>query len=81
MGSRLIKLEEAKFKKPDPHVEVLNDEEVEDLDERDKADYERNKQFENLIAETIAMREKMEKMQPPFTRPKGWMIISMTWGA
>ena len=33
MGSRLTKLEEAKLKKSNPHVEVLNDEEVEDWDE------------------------------------------------
>jgi len=67
MGSRLTKLEEAKLKKP-PHVEVLNEEDREDLDERDKADYERSKQFEKLMAETIAMREKMEKMQLAFRK-------------
>ena len=44
MGSRLTKLEEAKLKKP-PCVEVLDEEEMEDWDERDKADYERNKNF------------------------------------
>ena len=37
MRIRLTKLKEAKLKKP-PHVEVLNEEEVEDWDERDKAD-------------------------------------------
>ena len=36
MGSRLTKLEEAKLKKPNPRVEVLDVEEVEDWDERDK---------------------------------------------
>ena len=34
-------------------------------DEKDKADYERNKQFEKLTTETSAMRE-MEKMQLAF---------------
>ena len=62
MGSCLTKLEESKLKKP-PRLEVLNEEEVEDWDERDKADYERNKKYEKLIAETIVMRKKMEKMQ------------------
>ena len=67
LGSHLTKLEEAKLKKP-PRVNVLNEEEGEDWDERDKADYERNKQFEKLMAETIAMREKMEKMQLTFCK-------------
>ncbi|KAK9997650.1 hypothetical protein SO802_022336 [Lithocarpus litseifolius] len=48
MRSRLTKLEEARLKKPNPHVEVLNDEEVEDWDERDKANYERNNSFGEL---------------------------------
>ena len=43
IGSLLTKLEEAKLKKPNPWVEVLNKEEGEDWDERDKVDYERNK--------------------------------------
>ena len=50
MGSCHTKLEEAKLKKP-PRVEVLNE------DEREKTDYERNKQFEKLTVETIAMRK------------------------
>ena len=70
MGSHLTKLEEAKLKRT-PHVEVLDDEEVEDWDERDKGDYERNKQFEKITAETIAMREKMEKMQLAFCKAQG----------
>ena len=61
MGSRLTKLQEAKLKKPNPRVEVLDEEDGEDQDERDKANYERNKQFEKLKAETVAMRENMEK--------------------
>ena len=52
-------------------VEVLDKEEGEDWDERDKVDYERNKQFEKLTAETIAMREKMEKMQLAFHKAQG----------
>ena len=65
MGSRLTKLEEAKLKKG-THVEIIDDEEGEGWDEKDKADYERNKQFEKLTTETSAMREKMEKMQLAF---------------
>ena len=61
MGSCLTKLEEAKLKKT-AHVEIPNDEEGESWDERDKDDYERNKQFEKLTANTVAMKEKMEKM-------------------
>ena len=41
IGSTLTKLEEDKLKKA-AHVEILDDKEVEDWDERDKADYERN---------------------------------------
>ena len=67
MGSRLTKLEEAKLKKA-AHVEIPDDEEVEGWDERDKVDYERNKQFKKLIAETVAMKEKMEKIQLTFRK-------------
>ena len=70
MGSHLTKLEAAKLRKP-PCVEVLNEEEGEDWDEKDKANYERNKQFEKLMAKTIAMREKMEKMQLAFRKAQG----------
>ncbi|KAK9999021.1 hypothetical protein SO802_018624 [Lithocarpus litseifolius] len=65
MGSHLTKLEEAKLKKA-AHVEIPDDEEVEGWDERDKVDYERNKQFEKLTMETMVMKEKMEKMQLAF---------------
>ena len=65
MGNRLTKLEEAKLKKG-AHVEIIDDEEGEGRDEKDKANYERNKQFEKLTTETSAMREKMEKMQLAF---------------
>ena len=67
MGSRLTKLEEAKLKKA-AHVEIPDDEEVEGWDERDKVDYERNKQFKKLIAEIVAMKEKMEKIQLTFRK-------------
>ena len=70
MGICLTKLEEAKLKKPS-HVEVLDEEQGEDWDERDKADCERNKQFEKFMVETIAMREKMEKMQLAFHKAQG----------
>ena len=65
MGNRLTKLEEAKLKKG-AHVEIIDDEEGEGWDEKDKANYERNKQFEKLTTETSAMREKMKKMQLAF---------------
>ena len=54
MGSRLTRLEEAKLKTI-PRVEVVDDKEVEGWDEKDKVDYKRNKQFEKLMAETVAM--------------------------
>ena len=38
-----------------------DEEEMEEWDEKEKAEFERNKQFEKLLAETVAMREKMEK--------------------
>ena len=68
---RLTKLEEAKLKKPS-HIEINDEEdEMEEWDEKDKAEYERNKQFEKLIEETVAMREKMEKMQVAFHKGQG----------
>ena len=67
MGSRLTKLEEAKLKKA-AHVKIHNFEEMEDWDERDKVDYEKNKQFKKLTTETITIREKMEKMQLSFRK-------------
>ena len=36
-----------------------------------KADYERNKQFEKLTIETVAKKEKMEKMQLAFLKAQG----------
>ena len=59
MGSRLTKLEKSKLKKS-IHVDIHDEDE--DWDERDKDEYESNKQFEKLIADTLAMKEKMEKM-------------------
>ena len=70
-GVCFTKLEEAKLKKTNPRVEDLNAEEVENWDERYKVDYERSKQFEKLMAKTIAMREKMEKMQLAFRKAQG----------
>ena len=53
-------------------MEIHNDEEEdEEWDEKDNVEYERNKQFEKLTAETIAMREKMEKMQLDFHKAQG----------
>jgi len=48
MGSLLTKLEEVKLKKT-AHVEIHDDEDGEGWDERDKVDYERNKQFESSL--------------------------------
>ena len=77
MGGCLTRLEESKLKKPS-HVEIHDDEEeVEEWDEKDRVEYERNKQFEKLNVETIALSEKMEKMQLA-ERHKGWMITSIT---
>ena len=59
MGKCLTKLKVGKLKKP-IHVEIHDEEKGKDLDERDKAKYERNKQFKKLIANTMAMKEKME---------------------
>ena len=67
----LTKLEEAKLKKPS-HIKI-NDEEddIKEWDEKDKAKYERNKQFEKLTRETVAMREEIEKMQLAFRKAQG----------
>ena len=65
MGTCLTKLEESKFKNP-VVVDVNEEEDKEEWDEKDKTDYERNKQFEKLTAENLAMKEKMGKMQLAF---------------
>ena len=67
IGSRLSKLEESKLKKP-VHVEIHDKDEREEWDEKDRADYKRNKQFEKLTADTVAMKEKMEKLQLAFRK-------------
>ena len=68
MGGHLTRLEESKLKKP-PHVEIHDDEEEdEEWDNMDKVEYERNKQFKKLTAETMAMREKTVKMQLAFRK-------------
>jgi len=49
MGGNFTRLEESRLKKPS-HVEINNDEEEEEeWDEKDKVEYERNKQFEKFI--------------------------------
>ena len=63
MGSHFTKLEEAKLKKT-AYVEIHDD-------EKNKADYERNKKFEKLTVDTVAMKEKMEKMQLAFHKAQG----------
>ena len=70
MREYLTRLEEGKLMKP-IHVETRDEDEGEDWDERDKAEYERNKQFEKLTADTVAMKEKMEKMQLAFCKAQG----------
>ena len=66
MGWRLTRLEESRLKKS-TRVEIHDDEEEdEEWDEKDIMEYEKNKQFEKLTVETIAMRENMEKMQLSF---------------
>ena len=70
MGDRLTKLEESKLKKT-IHVDIHDEEEREDWDKRDKAKYERNKQLEKLIVDTVAIKEKMEKMQLAFCKARG----------
>ena len=67
MGGCLSKLEEIKLKKP-VHVKIHNEEEKEEWDEKDKVDYERNKQFEKFTMDTMAIKEKMEKMQLAFCK-------------
>ena len=53
------------------HVEMHDEDKGEEWDEKDRANYEGNKQFENLITDTVAMKEKMEKMQIAFCRAQG----------
>ena len=67
IGSRLSKLEESQLKKP-VHVEIHDKDEREEWDEKDRADYKRNKQFEKLTVDTMAMKEKMEKLQLAFRK-------------
>lgn len=80
MRGRLTRLEESRLKKS-THVEIHDDEEEdEEWDEKDKVEYERNKQFERLTMETIAMREKWRKCNLPSVRHKEWMTNFITWG-
>ena len=50
---------------------------MEEWDEKDRVEYERNKQFEKLIAETIAIGEKWRKCNSPSARHRGWIIYNM----
>ena len=59
MGGRLTKLVETRLKKT-THMEIHDDEEGEGWDEREK-----------LITNTVAMKEKMEKMQLAFCKAQG----------
>ena len=68
MGVRLTKLEEVKLKRT---VHVAIHDEDEDRDERDKVVYERNKQFEKLTMDAVAMKEKTEKMKLAFRKAQG----------
>ena len=68
-GSRLTKLEEAKLKKA-AHVEISEDEEVEGWDEKENANYERNKQFKKRTTKIVAMKEKMEKITSLLQGPR-----------
>ena len=70
MGTCLTKLEESKFKNP-VVVDVNEEEDKEEWDEKDETDYERNKQFEKLTTGNLAMKEKMGKMQLTFHKAQG----------
>ena len=52
-------------------MEIHDEDEGDDWDERDKAEYERNKQFEKLVVDIVAMKEKMDKMQLAFRKARG----------
>ena len=64
-GGHLTKLEENKLKKS-IRVDIHDEDERKDWDERDKAEYERNEQFEKLTTISVAMKEKMDKKQQAF---------------
>ena len=71
MGSRLSKLEGSMIKKL-VHIEINEEnEDKEEWDNKDKADYERNKWFEKLIVDIVAMKEKLKKMQLAFCKAQG----------
>ena len=67
MGKCLTKLKVGKLKRP-IHVEIHDEEKGKDLDERDKAKYERTKQFEKLAVDIMAIKEKMDKMALAFCK-------------
>ena len=70
IGGHLSKPEESKLKKA-IHVEIHDEDEREDWDEKNKAKCERNKQFEKLATNTVAIKEKMDKMQLAFRKAQG----------
>ena len=70
IGGRLSKLEESKLKKP-IHVKIHDEDKGDDWDERDKAKYERNKQFEKLAVDIVAIKEKVDKMALAFRKAWG----------
>ena len=60
MGGCITRSEECRLKKS-THVEIHDEEEEdEEGDEKDKVEYERNKQFERLTMKTIAGGEDRE---------------------
>ena len=71
IGSHLSKLKGSKIKKH-VHIDINEEEEdKEEWDDRDKADYKRNKGFEKLIMDTMIMKEKVEKVQLAFRKAQG----------
>ncbi|KAL0015444.1 hypothetical protein SO802_002513 [Lithocarpus litseifolius] len=68
MGAGLTRIEESRFKSP---MREEEEEEMEDWDEKHKAEYEKNKKFEKLIVDILSMKEKKEKMQLAFQKAQG----------
>ncbi|KAK9998030.1 hypothetical protein SO802_017633 [Lithocarpus litseifolius] len=75
MGRHLTRLEDARLKKT-AHVEIHDDEEGEGWDKRDKANYERNKKFEKLTADTVAMKEKQTLHAFPLSLMRAQFIFN-----
>lgn len=64
MGAGLTWLEESRFKRP---IGEEEEEEIEDWHEKIKNKYEKEK-FKKLTADTLALKEKMEKMHLAFCK-------------